>query len=597
MKEVASFTKYINQYFYLALYSRIESYHARKEQTEMKGMTIKAVHVEAGDEMPLRFEVIAVALFQELRTSYECWFQVMCEGDLEKQLSDFRVLSIQEYTGQSKILNPLSDALVPYIRKSQLDELARILIKRYYPSGLWENRVIDPIKLVKKQGLNCEFKKLSKDGSILGETVFVSSQVPIYDENSGKYFEEEIQGGTILIDPSHYLYRNVGSMNNTIIHECIHWMLHRKAFMLEQLFNSKALPLRNTLTLENQTSIDWMEWQAKALAPRIQMPVIHFQKKVAELRKVYRYLNSRQANLIDEMEYVIDGLENFYHVSRAAAKIRLLNIGIEEARGIYKYVEGKYAQSYVFKEGSLSPNQTFSIRLQDAIAQSQNNLELKAKLERGNYLFVDAHFCLNMPKYLTTNPFGKTELTRYARLHMEECCLIFDLVVRDQEKEAAYFDEVLYRDANSDIHFEAHFSNGEKVKEAILIRKRVIELQQLVLSLPGSFSGTVEGIIQWSELKIDKIAEKTLLTERTLYRMRTDEDYNCTLESILQLCIGLHLPPEISGLLISRSTKRLGNSELHFLYRFLLTCCYTFSIYECNDILVAQDFKRLGKEI
>lgn len=114
--------------------------------------------------------------------------------------------------------------------------------------------------------------------------------------------------------------------------------------------------------------------------------------------------------------------------------------------------------------------------------------------------------------------------------------------------------------------------------------------------LPSNFSGTVTAFIKWSELTLEQVVEKTLLSDRTLFRMRTEEDYNTSTESIVQFCIDLQLPPEISSILISHSTKRLGNLELYFLYRFLLNCCYTSSIYECNDILEMQNFKRLGKE-
>lgn len=34
--------------------------------------------------------------------------------------------------------------------------------------------------------------------------------------------------------------RNLGSTYNTIIHECVHWHRHRKAFELERLYNEEA---------------------------------------------------------------------------------------------------------------------------------------------------------------------------------------------------------------------------------------------------------------------------------------------------------------------------------------------------------------------
>lgn len=39
-----------------------------------------------------------------------------------------------------------------------------------------------------------------------------------------------MKSGTILIDPRVAYIRNLGALNNTIIHECVHWHIHRKAF-------------------------------------------------------------------------------------------------------------------------------------------------------------------------------------------------------------------------------------------------------------------------------------------------------------------------------------------------------------------------------
>lgn len=544
-------------------------------------------------EMRLTFDVIGLAKLEAQNTLIESWLRISCTGDLEKSLDDFQVLSIGAYQGKTTYQNVLSDTLLPYLHRNQLDEVASGIIQQYYPEALLNNQVLDAMKFAQNLGLDIKMRKLSKAGTIFGETIFTDTKVEIYDKISDSTVKEDIKGGTILIDPSHYLTRNYGAVNNTIVHECVHWLLHRKAFTLVRLFQPKMRFLRSSFS--NKTTLDWIEWQANALTPRLQMPLHPFKAKVEELQGIYHYLNGEQSNLIGEMIYVIDNLANFYHVSKMAAKIRLLDAGFEEARGIYKYVDGHYVQPYVFKRGALSHTQTFVVSLEDAIRQSATNKELQEKLDTGNYLYVDSHFCLNDPKYLQTNKFGRLELTGYARLHIEECCLIFELVTQDQKTNTC-FDEVLYRDANQEICFEAHFINKKNVDEKYLIRNRMIELQKLAMSLPGSFSGTVSKLIEWSGLTLAKVEEYSLISERTLYRMRTDENYNVSLELILQLCIGLHLPPEISDILISRSSKRLGNMELHFLYRFLLNCCYTSTIFECNDILEAQGFSRLGKE-
>lgn len=77
--------------------------------------------------------------------------------------------------------------------------------------------------------------------------------------------------------------RPTGSVNNTIAHECIH--RHRKA--------------RQLIAAQRQDAPD--------------------------------------APLVDLLEPVITQLAKIFEVSRQAAKIRLLNVGYEEARGVLDY--------------------------------------------------------------------------------------------------------------------------------------------------------------------------------------------------------------------------------------------------------------------
>ena len=82
-------------------------------------------------------------------------------------------------------------------------------------------------------------------------------------------------------------------MNNTIVHECVHWDRHRKAFQLERLYNDKATQIKCEVVggIRNTgaaCSTDWMERQANALAPKILMPMEMFKRKSIERIKHYQ---------------------------------------------------------------------------------------------------------------------------------------------------------------------------------------------------------------------------------------------------------------------------------------------------------------------
>lgn len=257
-----------------------------------------------------------------------------------------------------------------------------------------------------------------------------------------------------------------------------------------------------------------MEWQANALAPRIQMPLNQTKIKASEYIRKYLKLMPG-AKLIDIMEAVIDEIAIFFMVSRLAAKIRMIDAGYEEARGTFNYVDGKYVKPYTFKKGSLERNQTFSISEKDALIQSFINPSLKEKLNTGNYIFVDSHFCINHPKYIQYDLWGQPALTDYARYNLDECALAFDIVFDrhiSNFNEEFYFKCILFKDAASDITFRAEFSNSTANDDVDARAKAITNysrsLSNVLYEMPGNFQDALIYLMQWRELTTEDLAEK-----------------------------------------------------------------------------------------
>jgi DNA-binding Xre family transcriptional regulator len=194
-------------------------------------------------------------------------------------------------------------------------------------------------------------------------------------------------------------------------------------------------------------------------------------------------------------------------------------------------------------------------------------------------------------------------MTEYARYHVDECCLAFDLSVMKTTNDYGkqfYTECVLYRDATSDIIFEAQF-NPSKLNDDVDSRAKMIsaynkELTVLMQNLPNSFSGTIKELMKWKDVTVESLANDSLIGPKTIQRLRNDEDYETTLETIIALCIGLHLPPIASTYLIDKSKFSLKVTEQHLTYRFLLTSYYSHSIYDCNKLLTDQGFAPLVTE-
>jgi hypothetical protein len=570
-----SFAAYIGNRFYNDCYLALEGYVEdnkdsldfelqnvrRVGEISLTDMEIKSVWVNDLPGMRLEFDVVVEGEIQISEGYYRYddydieyqWFTLSCTGDLANNLDDFQIISINTYNSKSKMANPLSDALVPIIYKENLEAVAHDFLNRYYPEALKNPMPLDPTELAKKMGLTVEVRDITEDLSIFGQVYFHDTEAEFYDADKDEMVTTSVKARTIFVDPKAFFLRNLGAVNNTIVHECVHWDKHRKAFELERLYNDSATRIKcqvvGGIKDGERNATDWMEWQANALAPRIQMPLGMFKTKAFELIKEYRRkLNTDE--IIDVMEPVIDELATFFCVSRLAAKIRMIDAGYEEAIGTFTYIDGRYVKPHRFKKGVIERNQTFSIGAEDAAIQSLTNPTLIPLIKDGSYQYVDAHFVLNHPKYVTVDLFGETVLTDYARTHMDECCLIFDLSVRAGAKERYHSECFLNRDEASTISFDIVYRDGyqhaPQEKKVQLLDNILKENARIYRELPNDYTTCLKIVREWRDVTFEELAERTLINERTIRRIINGESQG-SLESLILLCLGLHLPPEISN--------------------------------------------------
>ena len=299
------------------------------------------------------------------------WLRFSCEGDLSKGLDDWEIREITPYAKRNIPDNSMSDALVPDIRPAQYEKTATDFLEEYYPEALRITKVgeppiyVDPYVLADRLGLSVLTHRINKEGSIFGQLFFLEADAEMYDIEHDKYVVIHVPAKTIVVDPRMYLFRNLGSVNNTIIHECVHWIKHRKVFMLEKLYNEKI----HGITCEvvggaranmSKQATEKMEQQANRLAPRIQMPAAPFKAKASDyIAKFMREIGAHHE--IEVMEAVIQQLSVEFVVSKQAAKIRLVELGFESAVGTFNFIDGHYVPPHSYSKGAISRNQTFTI--------------------------------------------------------------------------------------------------------------------------------------------------------------------------------------------------------------------------------------------
>lgn len=609
-----SLKDYVAERFYNEIFSTVQTYATDNCEDldlrlyrvrnigsiELSDVDVKFVSVNDLPDMKIEFDIAVEADFEIRESDYHydesenCrqWFMLECSGDLYCNLDDFSISCITEYTSKNKQPKPMSDSLVPIIHKEELESVATDFLKRHYPETLKKTMAVEPHVLADKMGLTVEMREITKDFSIFGQIYFQDCDAEFYDADIDGMVKTRVNAGTIIVDPKAYFLRNLGSVNNTIVHECVHWDQHRKAFELERLYNSSATRIKCQVVggIKDNTrdATDWMEWQANALAPKIQMPIAMFKTQAFKLIKQFRSeLGTHE--LIDVMEPVIDALATFFCVSRTAAKIRMIDAGYEEAIGTFTYIDGRYVKPHRFKKGVLERNQTFSIGAEDAAIQSITNPEMAALVRDGSYIYVDSHFVLNHPKYITQDIFGQTVLTDYARNHMEECCLVFELSVKSGCKERYYTECFLNRDKTSNIDFDIKYCNGFEYatpeKKAEILADTLADEMRVYNELPTSFTKSLQMVFAWKDVTFVEIEKRTMLSSKTISRIVNGENQG-SINSIILICLGLHLPPEISKHIIDKSPFSLSfSNQSHLWYNFVLTHLYTKSMVEIRAFL------------
>lgn len=579
-----SFTEYVKKRFDNNFWAAAESYldanldslgielkriH-RAGETEISDVKVEHVWVEDKPGMEIHFDVAVSIWFETHEGDYHyddydeniVWMKAHCRGDLDKNLDDFEILQVSRYDGKKLVRNSMDDSLVPIIPYDKLETVANEILQEYFPEALhvpmrgqavvW----VDPTVLVERMGLKVKSQRIRSDSSVFGQIYFDDTDTEMYDAKADEDASIHIEGRTIVVDPQMYLLRNLGSINNTIIHECVHWDKHRKAFRLEQLFNETASHISCEVLGDassgiSNKSMHYMETQANQLAPRIQMPQTPFRAKANEY--IATFLRETDAQYeIDVMEMVINQIAVDFGVSRQAAKIRLVELGFDGAIGTFNYVDGQYVRPHGFRKDSIEAYQTFTISAQDAAIQRFSNPELREKTANGDYLFIENHYVYNSPLYVCTDMDGRLMLTDYARAHMNECCLVFDLSIASKV-ESAYHTICFLNREQSDITFDVKYHNGYQnapPERQIAMRKKQQEKWlNIRKQMTDDPEQCMELLLDWRNMKYTDLGDLIDRDPKTISRTVKGKTAP-NLNTAVLICFGLNLPPMISEKLL-----------------------------------------------
>ena len=519
--------------------------------------------------------------------STECWLSIPFAATLKNGLKHVNIGHASEYSRELfRAEDALTKYLVPYIYAKDLDKHAEKFLERYCPQALKEPMPLPIKEIVEQMGLTVYHAPLP--GGIFGRTYFNDTNVKVYGNKAcTEIVEKSISSGTVLVNPDVFFMRNIGSVNNTVIHECVHWDKHYKFFELQKLLNPDIQAISCAVVEEykkrsNQLEdeLSWMEWQANALTPKILIPAKTGKAKLSEILNRLRSLFQDHLRNGYIMELAISEFADFFKVSTTAAKIRAVELGFEQAAGVFNFIDGKNYPPFSFQKGSLKKGQTFIIDRNNIIVESLFNQDLADDFKAGRFIHAGGLFVINDPKYVNIIEDTEPALTEYALEHVDECCLVFDRTTRV----SSHYDDSFYRicflcrAADSKSFVEAKFNPREGKNEDVQKRAREMatiaaeakRISDILAEVPSSFCGTLDYHIKRRKYTNEKLEERTGISSRMLQDYRNKKDAKPTLQSVLALCIGLNLHPSFSYDLIAKAGYNIMTASEEFLvYRYL----------------------------
>lgn len=565
------------------------------------------VHIEQVDDGAISFSVIVSCDIEHSisstgRVSFtEKWLDVRCKVLLGVELTDFEIININECEQQEDSDNDkYSGELVPIISRDAFENEATKFLEKYYPLALQEPVAVPIRKIAEDMGLSViEDSLLSSELDIFGLVVFEDGNIK--DKNKNIVIRNA-KRGTVLIDPRVYYERTLGTVNFTIAHECFHWYRHQPYHALMKMLGAndelgKIIQCSigsNAKDSEKWKAVDWMEWQANGVAPRILMPTNTAKIKISELVEKYHiHFDGTDGYLIEEM---ISELADFYGLSKQAVKMRIREMGYAKIDGAFTYVNGQYVTPFSFDASALSDNQSFTISSADLFKAYCLNKDFRKAIDTGRFVYIEGHVCLDNEKYIVRSD-EQIKLTQYALSHIDECCFVFDKGYSYESKYQGqkYYTQMMYKTPEQPNAQEYSFELNAHNKILLSQIQGASKSANAMRLYPGAFSETLVQLMKERKLSNKKLADASLVGERTIQRLRNDEEYPTTVQTVLGLCYGLKLSVPEAEMLVGKTDFNIKpTNPQNYAYRCALSACAENSIYEINEMLEACGYIPFG---
>ena len=505
--------------------------------------------------------------------------------DMDNIVDTFKIIYVDDSYDKSKCF--CRNDFVPVIRKSKMKYFVDKIYQDYY-KDIYSIGYVDATVIATNMGLNIKYGRLSPNLSIFGLICMNDVDVPLYNDDGTILSVEHAHSGDIFIDKdaNYFCAGNNNKENFTIMHECIHWYLHRKYFKFLEILklgNNKEFKCNVDFLSINNDDIKWLEWQASSMASLVLLPEELLLPKYEEVVADYKALGYESAFT---MSLVVDKLSNYFHVSHEVIKIRLNELG-KDVVGIYEYVDNGYVKTYSYKHNYLKDKQTFSMNYRDMFNAIKLNPKLYSLLDEGKLVIVDHHIIKNDKKYVSFKN-GRFILTNYALNHMDECALVFEYEINGIHESTLYRTYILCNEITNKTNVKISvLVDGVDIKDKPQLVNDLYKYEVELLGVMSNkdFGESLRSLLKYKDMTQTSLSDITGIPRETISRYISNNSEKHKKSYIIAICAALNLPYRVSTELMNRAGIVLSTATpTDIMIAKLLMYCYNLEFEEFRDL-------------
>ena len=525
--------------------------------------------------------------------SLTLWFSFAADEEI-CEIEDFCLL---EDRPERKDDWKLDKYLVPVIRRDEIESGAENLLLHLFQDDSPFALPHSAMEVARKFGLSIRSLPLYKSQNTASMiffcegTVLVRADRPAGAKKEPPPKEETVPANTIVLNTELSRKDCID-----ILHECIHYEWHYLFYRLQNMHNNdmkqmrfvkkKIMPKKEK---DFTNPIEFMEYQAKYGSYALMLPYTFAQKKITEL-----YEKASENNCKDgysnhdgrKFDYIIRSIATSHLLPKALVRARCLQLGYDPPRGALNYADGRYITPFAVSDWENTKGGSSYVIDRKHVAELYKSDESFQKImQTGQFVYVDGHVVCCETAGITYSPFG-CKLSAWANGHIDMVSLRFQRKYLQDQKYSYTFGKMNCKEAVESTFRFLDLGSKFSLKEAERIKNELME------DMPLSFHSALAYIMK-GRVTVEELTKRIPISKSTLLRLRTVERKRYDLDQVIAICIGLHLPPWLSEILLDKAgltVKRYGDFGY---YGTILDCFYGDTIQEVQAFLADNNYAQL----